>query len=182
MALLDVPAFVQPDGAFLIRSVRAGSVLLDITEPGEPNHYVRSMTVRGIDLMKEPLTLAEGERVTGVQIVLGTDLVKIDGRVVAGPGEVVAGAGVVMVPVDQRRWNLRSFWGLARADADGRFSMRLAPGEYSVIAWPRTTEPTVPLESYARNNLTTARRVTLQPNETRTLEVQLSTTAPSNPR
>jgi hypothetical protein len=182
ISLLDMPAYVQEDGSFLIRSVRSGSVQLDITEPSEPNYYVRSITARGIDLMKESLVVAEGEQVSGVQIVLGTDLARIDGRVVGGSGESLAGAGVVIVPVDQRRWNLRSFWGLARADAEGRFSMRLAPGEYAVLSWPRANDPVVPIDSYVRNNLPTARRITLQPNETRPLEVQVSTTAQSNPR
>jgi hypothetical protein len=131
-----------------------------------------------LDLLSEPLTVADGEQVTGVQIVLGTDLATVEGRVVAASGGgSVAGAGVVLLPADQRKWNTRSFWGLARADAEGKFSLRLAPGEYIAVAWSLANEPTEPLDSYVRTRLSTAQRVTLKPNETKALELQALTNA-----
>jgi hypothetical protein len=151
---------------------------LDIYEPrGETNFYIRAMTGKGLDLLNEPLTVAEEEQVTGVQIVLGTDLATVEGRVVAG-GESVAGAGVILLPVDQRKWATRSFWGLVRADAEGKFTLRLAPGEYLGLAWSLANEPTEPLESYVRSRLSQTQRVTLQPNETKPLEVQTGTQKP----
>ncbi len=175
ISLLEIPTFVKPDRTFLLQSVRSGSVRLDISEPGDPHYYVRSITARGLDLMKDPLTLADGEQVTGVQMVLGNDLATIEGRVVAASGGAsVAGSGVVIVPVEERKRNLRSRWGLARADAEGKFAMRLAPGEYFVVAWSPANEPTEPLEVFVRTQLETARRASLQPNELKTLEVQVS--------
>lgn len=170
ISLFDFPAWVKEDRTFFVPSLKAGSVRLDIAERGEPNYYVKSITAKGLDLIKEPLTLTEGERVTGVQIALGTDLGQIDGRVVSGG----AGASVVMFPVDERRRNLRSLWGLARADADGKFSLRMAPGEYFVLAWSMANEPNAPVESYVRSRLSTARRVTIGSSEVKSLEVQTS--------
>lgn len=170
-SIMDNPNWVGVDKTFVIRSVPAGRVRLDIVEPRETNYYIRSITGKGLDLLKEPLTIAEGEQVSGVQVVLGTDLATVEGRIVQTAGGGVAGGGVVLMPVDQRRWTTPSMRGLARADAEGRFSMRLAPGEYLAVAWRLRNEPTVPLDSYVRSHLLTARRVTLQPNETRTLEV-----------
>ncbi|HET6978334.1 MAG TPA: carboxypeptidase-like regulatory domain-containing protein [Pyrinomonadaceae bacterium] len=171
ISILDFPVFVEKDRTFVVHSVKAGTVWLDISERAEPNYYIRSITARGVDLIKEPLTIADGERVTGVQIVLGTDLGKIEGRAVAGTGSV-AGASVVIFPVDERRRNLRSLWGLARTDADGKFSLRLAPGEYFVLAWSPANEPNVAVESYVRTRASTARRLTIRPNEIKSLEVQ----------
>ena len=176
-SLIDIPARVDEDGTFVARSVPAGAVRLDITESRGSNYYVRSITGKGIDLLNEPLTLTEGEQVIGVQIVLGTDLATVEGRVVAPRGEGVAGAGVVFVPVDQRRRNIRSMWKLARANAEGRFSMRLAPGDYFAFSWSLANEPKVPLESYVRTPLPNTRRLTLQPKETRNVEL----TAPARP-
>jgi uncharacterized protein (DUF2141 family) len=175
-SLLNIPAAVNDDGSFVLRSVPAGAVRLDIHERGvASNYYVRSITGKGLDLRNEPLMVAEGEQVTGVQVVLGTDLATVDGRVIAASGGgSVGGAGVVLLPADQRKWNTRSLWGLARADADGKFSLRLPPGEYIAAAWSLANEPTEPIDTYVRTHLSTAQRITLTPNETRTIQVQAS--------
>lgn len=128
------------------------------------------MTGKGLDLLKEPLPLAEGERVTGVRIVLGGDLATVEGRIVNADGRAVPAAGVALFPVDQRKWQVRSTTGLARADSEGRFSMRLAPGEYLVVAWSVANEPTTSLDAYVRERSTTARRIILQPDEKKALE------------
>ena len=168
---LNTPAWVGVDKTFELRSVPPGSVRLDIVEPRGTNYYIRSITGKGVELLNEPMTIAEGEQVAGVQVVLGTDLATVEGRIVRAAGGSVAGGGVVLLPVDQRRWAIPSARGLARADAEGRFSMRLAPGEYFAVAWSLGNEPTVPLESFVRAQMLTARRVSLRPSETRTLEV-----------
>ena len=182
-SLFNLPAYVREDRTFVLESVPAGAVRLDISELRGSHYYIRSITGKGLNLLNEPLTLTEGERVTGVQIVLGSDLATVEGQVVAtSGGRSVAGSGVLLLPVDQRMWNTRSTWGLARADAEGRFSMRLAPGEYVVVAWSLANEPSVPFESYVREHLATARRITLQQGETRTLEIQASTNSSETPR
>jgi hypothetical protein len=173
-ALLFERGDVNDDGSFVLKSVPAGAVRLDIYEQrGETNYYIRSMTGKGLDLRNEPLVVAEGEQVTGVQIVLGKDLATVEGRVVAASGgDSVAGAGVVLLPADQRKWNTRSLWGLARADAEGKFSLRLPPGDYIAAAWSLSNEPTEPLETYVRTRLSSTQRLILSPNETKSIEVQ----------
>ena len=175
-SVFNMPAFVKEDRTFVLKSVRAGSAWVDIIRPPVPQYYIRSMTGKGLNLLHEPLTLTEGEQVTGVQIVVASDLATVEGRVVASSsGGGIAGAGVVLLPADQRKWNIRSFTSIARADADGRFSMRLAPGEYLVLAWSHANEPTGSIESHVRAHMGATRRITLQSGETRTLEVQTST-------
>lgn len=176
-SLLFVRGYVNDDGSFVLPSVPAGAVRLDISEQsGASNYYIRSMTGKGLDLRNEPLTVAEGEQVTGVQIVLGTDLATVEGRVVAASGGgSVAGAGVVLLPADQRKWNTSSLWGLARADSEGKFSLRLPPGDYIATAWSLTNEPTEPLETYVRTRMSSTQRIVLSPNETKSIEVQAAT-------
>ena len=173
-SFLNMPNRVNDDGSFVVSSVPAGEVRLDVTEAvGSSNYYIRSITGNGLNLLNEPLNVAEGEQVTGVQIVLGTDLATVEGRVVAASGGGnVAGAGVVLLPVDQHKWNTRSLWGFARADSEGRFSLRLAPGEYVATAWSLANEPAEPIASYVRTRLSTTQRITLTPNETTTIEVR----------
>ena len=175
---LNMPVRLNDDRSFVLSSVPAGAVRLDISETDNtPNYYIRSMTGKGLNLLDEPLIVADGEQVTGVQIVLGTDLATVEGRVVAASGGgSVAGAGVVLLPVDQRKWNTRSLWGLARADAEGRFSLRLAPGEYVAFTWSLTNDPAEPIESYVRSHLSTTQRITLTRNATQTIEVQAPAT------
>ena len=170
--LFDLAERVKEDRTFVINGVPAGNTRLDI---GQSTYfYVRSITGKGMNLLNEPLTLIDGEQVNGIQIVLGTDLATVEGRVIAASGGV-AGAGVVLLPVDQRKWALRSLWGLARADADGRFSMRVAPGEYVALAWSLGNEPAGSIESHVQANLAATRRVTFQSNEKKSIELQVST-------
>jgi hypothetical protein len=178
-SFLNAAAPVKDDGSFVLSSVPAGTVRLDIQErPGSANYYVRSITGKGSDLLNEPLTVSEGEQVTGVQIVLGSDVATVEGRVVAASGDgSVAAAGVVLLPVDQSKWTTRSLWGMTRADSEGRFSLRLAPGEYVAAAWSLTNEPAEPIESYVRSRLSTTQRITLTPNATKTIEVRAATSS-----
>lgn len=169
--LLTPAALVKADGSFVLESVPAGAVRLDILEwNGASNYYIRSMTGKGLDLRNESLVVTEGEQVTGVQIVLGADMATVEGRVVSASGNV-AGAGVVLLPADQRQWNTRSLWGMARADSEGRFSLRLAPGDYVALAWSLSNEPTAPFDTYVRTRLSSTQRITLTPNETKTIEL-----------
>jgi hypothetical protein len=171
-SLFSLPAYVKQDRTFVLESVPAGAVRLDVSEPRAAKYYVRSMTGKGLDLLKEPLVLEEGEQVSGVRIVLATDLANIEGRVIsATDGRSVPGAGVVLLPVDIRKWVSRSATGLARADAEGRFSIRIPPGEYLVLAWSVANEPAVPLETYVREHAETAGRITLQPGQTKVIDI-----------
>jgi len=54
--------------------------------------------------------------------------------------------------------------------------MRLAPGDYLVLAWSMMNEPIGSLESLIRAHAGAIRRINLQPNETKTLEVQAART------
>jgi hypothetical protein len=180
--LFNLPSYVKKDRTFLIQSLPAGAVRIDIVEARDANYYIRSITGKGLDLLNEPLPLAEGERVTGVRIVLGSDLATVEGRLVAASGRSVPGGGVVLVPVDQRKRNTSSLIRLARADSEGKFSMRLAPGEYLTFAWSVMDEPTLALEAYIKQNSATAQRITLQPDETKVLDIQTSKNAFVTPR
>ena len=92
-SIFNIPAFVKEDRTFVLKSVRAGSAWVDIMRSPVPQYYIRSMTGKGLNLLHEPLTLTEGEQVTGVQIVVASDLATVEGRVVAyiGGGKSIAG-------------------------------------------------------------------------------------------
>ena len=98
--IFNTPAGVGVDKTFVLRSVPAGSVRLDIVEPRGTNYYIRSITGKGVELLNEPMTIAEGEQVAGVQVILATDLATVEGRIVRAAGGSVAGGGVVLLPVD----------------------------------------------------------------------------------
>src|SRR6185369_10076357 len=58
-SLLNLPAFVRNDGTFVLKSLPAGPVRLDISEPRGVHYYIRSITGKGLDLLNEPLPIAE---------------------------------------------------------------------------------------------------------------------------
>lgn len=172
-SVVDFPERVNKDGTFSFRSVPAGLLRFDITD--SIHYYIRSMTGRGRDLLSDPLPVEDGEQVTGIRIVLGRDLARVAGQVVAaGAGPGAGGASVVFFPVDKEKWELRSAVALERADAAGRFSLILPPGEYFALAWSIADEPTVPVQSYVLQHIATARKILLQPGENRPLEIPIT--------
>ncbi len=174
-AMFDMPAQVKKDGTFILQSLLAGKIRIDIFEPRDSHYYIRSLTGNGLDLLKEPLTLVEGEHVTGIRIVLGTDLATVNGRVVTKlDGPPVPGASVAVIPVNQKSWVVKSSVRLASTDAEGRFSLKLAPGEYSVIACPPAEDVNVMLDTYVSEHRESGIRITLKSRETKTVELPVT--------
>ena len=63
-------ALVQPDGSFILENVPIGDILLKASVFGKPKEYrIKTATVGGIDLVREPIRIEDGAEVKDVQIV-----------------------------------------------------------------------------------------------------------------
>jgi hypothetical protein len=172
--LLNLPQFSNQDGTFLLEGVPAGQVQLDV-DLSKPGFYLKSITLGGQDLLREPLVMTEGAEVTNVRITVASDPAKLSGRVqVKEDGSPAGGAGVLLVKADPKLWHLQSSRFFAAADANGMFEMRCPPGDYVVITWPAGGQPVQDVEGFVRSQAPAARTVSLQSKEEKQIELTLA--------
>lgn len=100
--------------------------------------YVRSVTWNGKDLTREPLELAEGASVEGVQIVYARGPATLRVRAArAGERKLTLYAFVVLVPANVSEWSPYSARQLTCWTADeGWCTLKVPPGDYRVVALP----------------------------------------------
>ena len=173
--LMSLPLFSKPDGTFLVEGVSAGAVLLDAEFFGRDDLYLKSITLGGQDLMREPLRMNEGGEIADVRITLAKGLATLNGRVqLKEDGSPAAGAGVLVVKADPKLWHLRSSRWFVNTDALGAFKLTCAPGDYLVFTWPRGSQPLGSIGELIRAQAATARTVSLQSKEEKRIELTVS--------
>jgi hypothetical protein len=173
--LMNFPRYNNPDGTFIFEGVPDGEVILDADVSGFRDFYLKSITLGGQDLLREPLVITEGAEVTGVRIDIGKGMATLTGRVHFKEDEsVVAGGGVLLVKTDSKLWHLRSSRRFAMTNAAGEFALSCAPGEYLVFTWPAGAQPFQSIEEFVRLHASTARTVSLQSKEEKQIELTVS--------
>jgi 5-hydroxyisourate hydrolase-like protein (transthyretin family) len=128
---------VGRDGSFEFANVRNGNyrMVVDLLNNLPlPNAYLKSIRLGIADVLNAGLQL-DRQPETALEIVIGTDTVTLDGRVLDNKQQPVPGISVVMVPDSARRLRSDAF-KTASTDELGRFRFTgAAPGEYTLLAW-----------------------------------------------
>ncbi len=163
------------NGKFTLDGIPSGKMFLrDGTyRYGGQNEYVKSMTWRGHDLLREPLDIAEDTEIDDVQVVFASDVATLDVRAFAASDKhaAVRGALVLLAPADAAQWSrLDAQQYSCTSNANGACSIRRAPGEYLVVALAPGARQDK-LETVIREQAADAMRVTLRANERKSLEV-----------
>jgi hypothetical protein len=117
---------------FSLRALPAGKGFLRISIDDD-GFYVKSAKLGTSDLLLEPLELKAGQIVRRVQVVLGTDVGTVKGRVTDERNRASAHTNLLFVPkVESKdRWDKDLRW--VTTTETGDFELRLAPGEYLVL-------------------------------------------------
>ena len=97
----------------------------------EPDHYIKSISANGIDLLQEKLNLTSGMELKDVTIVVASDLAEFTGRIISESGKT---------PLPRMRillnWiGTRRVLGgrlTRRTDEQGAFLLRPPPGDYQI--------------------------------------------------
>jgi uncharacterized GH25 family protein len=166
---------VDPKGSFHIAPLPAGSWQFGFTGLGV--YYVKSITLKGKDLLRNPIKLNAGQSLAGVSIVLSAELVSLSGRVVAkdDKSKPVGKATVLLFPVEAERRRTSDGPVVAFSDKDGRFTVKAAPGEYFVFVVNRDRKDAaveLPSEASLVKNAFRLQKITLQRgDEKRVVEV-----------
>lgn len=97
-------------------------------------YFVKSLTYKGRDLRRLPLTVEAGQELTGVSAVLSTDVGSLQGRIVSSQTtKALPSTGIVLLPVDETLWVGRHAMVGGITDIDGNFKVSGAPGEYRIV-------------------------------------------------
>jgi hypothetical protein len=153
----------------VLRNLEPGRYKVEAIPNNTTNNswYVKSIFYGGADLLREELIVAPGQA-AAMEIVLRDDSAMLHGRVQSGEDEGQTAAVLVVpeyAPLDPK---------MIIANESGEFQLDgLAPGDYKVFAFDRLdgleySNPQA-LDQYASK----AAQVSLQPNETTTIKVDL---------
>jgi 5-hydroxyisourate hydrolase-like protein (transthyretin family) len=140
----------------------------------EPGYYIKSVKLGNTDLLKSPLELKDGEAVADVQILLGTDVGILKGKIRNYKPE--GRAFVAAIPVDAVALGINGMQRSAGAAVkpNGEFEIKAAPGEYFVIIGTDKNRPAPEkgnLDEWFRELVKDAPRVTLKSGETETISL-----------
>lgn len=174
-SLLNSPQFSKPDGTFLLEGISAGEARLDVEFFRDDDLYLKSITLGGQDLMREPLRVTEGGEVAGVQITVGKGLATLTGRVqFKEDGSAASGAGVLIIKTDARLWRSSSSRYFTNTDLAGAFTLTCAPGDYLVFTWPAGSQPVQPIRDFVQSQASAARTVSLRSKEEKQIELTVT--------
>lgn len=129
-----MPATIAADGSFTLTGVIPNQFRLSLAD--EPSGWgVRSATANGADFLDTPLTIAPGQNVTGVSIVLTNHLASLSGRLADSGGKGLPYT-LVLFSTDRSMWSNRSRrTQQTRAKVTGEYSFNgLAAGDYYFVA------------------------------------------------
>ena len=170
------PGDWDDDELIMMGGLRPGSYALSVSQNGDPEWSVRSMTLGRLDLVTRPV-LINREDVEGIEVVMTDRPSPLDGGIVDANGKPVRDATVVVYPVDRASWStahdsLDGFERTRSIDGTYRFE-HLVPGDYFVAAVEERRMGSWPHAAFLEASATRALRVRIAPGERRTLRLTL---------
>jgi beta-lactamase regulating signal transducer with metallopeptidase domain len=124
---------VQADGTFILRNLAARDYRL-ATATLPPDWYVKSARLGTVDPFATLVSFAMKPE-EQLEVVIGMNGGRLEGRVVDPTGKPVPSATVALIPEASKR-DRRHFHRSAVSDEAGQFRFQgIAPGDYKVFAW-----------------------------------------------
>jgi hypothetical protein len=161
----------RQDGPTVIRGLEPGTYDVEVDPSGAT--YVASVSCGGLNLLAQPLVIAEGGDPQPIQVMLRDDGASLNGTVQSADG---ARPGLVlMVPDGDAQTPPRQVW----VDGSGKFQAQsLAPGSYEVLAFDRLEGVEFRNREVLSAYLSHAAHVTLSPEQQAKVTVDLIHTTP----
>jgi hypothetical protein len=174
-SMTDAQQTVQRDGTFTITGVPPGTFYPNVFVPQDENYYVKTVTMGGADLLREPLSVNDNSNITDVQVVISHDGATLAGRILNANNTPALNRQLVLIPTEQSRWHARLSFLFVTSEADGGYSVSGAPGEYFIIFMRAGEDLSTINDAWIRVRAANAQRVTLLPGEHK----MLTLTAPA---
>ncbi len=162
-------ALVDATGNFDFRSVAQGEYNFDVQIPSQSPPYLMQVTCGSKDYTLQTLAIESPITLSDCVVTLGADAGSISGQVMDSNGPV-QGLVVVAIPETPALRSLPRFTTTARTDENGQYSLTgVIPGDYFVFAVAYNDEQTYFAPDFAETNISDAERVTVHPNDAKTV-------------
>ena len=153
-----------------------GGYALGVSQNGDEEWFVRSMTLDGLDLVTRPIRI-DADDVAGVEVTMTDRPSPVSGRIVDASGNLARDATVVVFPVDRASWptahdHLAGFLRTRSLDGTYRFE-HVVPGDYLIAAVDERRMGDWPRAEFLEAIATRASRVRILPSQPRTLVLTL---------
>ena len=165
---------VAERGKFTIRNVPTGKMYFSINL-GEDieQFYIKSITWKGKNLLRELLEVANETDVEGVEIVLSRSVSRFDILVLNARGEPVRDVSLTLVPSDPARWTRPETQLFGTTDLNGKCTITGAPGEYLVFILPSGVQSSTLQKHEIDVRAAEVQRVSLKPGERKTFDLPM---------
>jgi hypothetical protein len=123
---------MDQSGKFVMGGVAPGENLFSIDINSK--FYVKSITWKGRDLLRQPIKVEAGQESSGVVVVLSTELGTLSGRVLSPlDRKPLGGVRFMLLPVEENRGRDRLGMRAGVTNEDGLFKIEGPPGEYFMV-------------------------------------------------
>jgi hypothetical protein len=159
------------DAPAMIRGLEPGTYDVEVDSNGAS--YVASLTCRGLNLLSQPLVIAEGSDPQPIEVLLRDDGASLDGNIQSSTAGQMG--MVLMIPDGETQAAPRQVW----VDPFGRFQAQgVPPGSYDVLAFDRLDGIEYRNREALSAYLSHAAHITLSPEEQARITVDLIHVAP----
>jgi hypothetical protein len=134
------PATPEKDGGFIVKNLEAGHYRINTDLPDE-NWYVRAVTQaatpKPIDVSRAGLTLKQGEKISGIEMIIAQGAASLSGRVVPSRegAQLPKRLHVHLIPAETTAADDLLRYAESPVRGDGTFEFKhIAPGKYLLSA------------------------------------------------
>jgi 5-hydroxyisourate hydrolase-like protein (transthyretin family) len=117
---------------FKLENAASGKINLKFYS-NDGDYYVKSAQSGMTDLLTTPLELKDGDSIINIKIELADDAGTLKGRVLDEENHPVSGVRLLLVPTDAAKRRASNLFKNTRSDLEGRFEIKLPPGEYAIL-------------------------------------------------
>lgn len=136
-------------------------------------YYVKSATLGGRDVMNSSFEIKEGESLSGLQIVISTNMGTVKGKVSGYDGKTEVVVAVIESGAIFGSMQSKSF--STRIQPSGDFEVKAAPGEYTIVVLTPKNRPQTREEAktWFENLIKNGQKISVKDNETTNVSVGL---------
>jgi hypothetical protein len=175
---VDGRPVINDDFTFETKASPGGTRVNAYVAPGS-EWTIKTVTLDGRDITREPIELASGATVKGIEILLTNRFQLISGSVTNDRGDIVSNVTVFVFPQDStpRAHPLVGPTAVGRPDQNGRYSIRarLEPGDYYAVAVDYLDPMLHNDRAYQEELSRDAVRFSIREEESKALDLKIST-------
>jgi len=166
---------IDEKGHFAVSNVPADKYSITLASR-DLDTYLKEARCRGQDAMASLISLNSAEVLDDCTLKLARDVGRVIGTV-KNDDKPAEGMAVVLLPVEMERRKMSRHISTAQSDANGAFELRgVVPGDYYAFAVTPSDDAIYYQLEFADRNRESATRITIKPNEAKSLDLKVAKT------